>query len=60
MWPLQVRIQYESAMELLMSGLHTGDRVPNFTLPNHKGQTWTLAHHLREAPAMLIFYRGDW
>jgi hypothetical protein len=38
-----------------MSGLHIGDRVPNFALPNHKGQTWTLAQHLRDAPAMLVF-----
>jgi len=43
-----------------MSRLHTGDRVPNFALPDHEGQTWMLAQRLGDAPAMLVFYRGDW
>lgn len=43
-----------------MSGMRVGDRVPNFALPDHQGQTWMLAQHLGNAPVMLVFYRGDW
>jgi len=57
---VQVRLQYESNVELLMSVLPTGERMPNFALPDHEGKPWTLAHHLRATPVMLVFYRGDW
>ncbi len=43
-----------------MSGLHTRDQCPNFALPDHEGHTWILAQQLRDAPVILVFYRGDW
>ena len=40
--------------------LRTGDRVPDFELPNHNGQLRRLSQLLREGVVVLNFYRGGW
>jgi hypothetical protein len=36
------------------------ERAIDFELPDHEGNTWTLAGHLARGPVLLVFYRGDW
>ncbi|GAC1442643.1 MAG: hypothetical protein NVSMB52_00080 [Chloroflexota bacterium] len=43
-----------------MTGLSTGDRAPNFELPDERGNLWVLSDVLRRGPAVLVFYRGKW
>jgi len=40
--------------------LKAGDRVPDFTLPNHNGEQRTLSELLAESVVVLNFYRGGW
>ncbi len=40
--------------------LQIGDRAPDFTLPNQKGQPRALADALARGPALLGFHRGTW
>jgi peroxiredoxin len=40
--------------------LKTGDRAPDFTLPNSSGRPVSLAGLLRTGPAVVTFYRGGW
>ena len=40
--------------------LKTGDRVPDFTLPNHNGDPRRLYDLLGESVVVLNFYRGGW
>lgn len=40
--------------------LKTGDRVPDFTLPNHHGEPRQLYALLQQSPVVLNFYRGGW
>lgn len=40
--------------------LRTGDRVPDFALPNHLGETRRLGALLDESVVVLSFYRGGW
>lgn len=42
------------------NSLRTGDRAPDFALPNHHGETRRLSHLLRDATVVLSFYRGGW
>jgi peroxiredoxin len=37
-----------------------GDQAPGFTLPDHSGKPIELAALLRQGPAVLIAYRGQW
>lgn len=51
--------------DLLKSGiadqaLSTGDAFPDFSLPNAKGKTVTLASLLDKGPLIISFYRGGW
>jgi len=39
--------------------LEVGDRAPAFELPDHAGQTVSLADLLASGPAVLFFYPGD-
>jgi peroxiredoxin len=37
-----------------------GDRIPDFTLPDHEGRPLSIAEATRARPQVLVFYRGDW
>jgi len=45
---------------LVESGLKVGDKAPEFSLPNVKGDTVSLNDALRSGPVVLSFYRGGW
>jgi len=40
--------------------LKVGDKAPNFTLPNVKGESVSLSDLLAKGPAVVAFYRGTW
>ena len=40
--------------------LKVGDKAPDFTLPNVKGESVTLSDLLAKGPAVVAFYRGTW
>ena len=42
------------------NALKTGDRAPDFTLPNAKGGRLNLGQALESGPVVLNFYRGGW
>ncbi|ANU13267.1 hypothetical protein B481_3452 [Planococcus halocryophilus Or1] len=41
-------------------GLKTGEKAPNFNLPNATGETVELYEQLKQGPVVLTFYRGNW
>ncbi|MYL50871.1 redoxin domain-containing protein [Halobacillus litoralis] len=41
-------------------GLSTGEKAPNFNLPDAKGKTVELYEQLKSGPVVLTFYRGGW
>jgi peroxiredoxin len=57
---------YEAKIEELRAGfaleraIRTGDRAPDFTLPNQQGRPVSLAMVLEAGPAVVTFYRGGW
>ena len=40
--------------------LKVGDKAPDFTLPNVRGEAVTLSNLLAKGPAVVTFYRGAW
>ncbi len=42
------------------AGLHEGQQMPAFELPDEQGNPFHLLEWLEEGPLVLIFYRGDW
>lgn len=38
----------------------TGDTAPDFTLSDNFGKTVTLSKAIKDAPVVLVFYRGSW
>ena len=40
--------------------LKVGDKAPDFTLPNVRGEAVTLSNLLAKGPAVITFYRGSW
>ena len=42
------------------AGLRIGERVPDFALPNQRGETVRLSDRLSGGPVVLSFYRGVW
>lgn len=42
------------------SALQVGDKAPNFTLSNAKGDDVTLYDELKKGPVILMWYRGGW
>jgi peroxiredoxin len=42
------------------SGLKVGDKAPNFTLPNTRGESVQLFDELKKGKVVLSFYRGGW
>ncbi len=58
-------VMQRSIDELHASGIlngvpKVGDRAPDFTLPNARGQQIGLAGLLAKGPAVVSFYRGRW
>lgn len=64
--PKDVRQIMSQAMdEMLASGvveksLGVGDRVPDFDLPNAKGESVRFSGLLEDGPVVVSFYRGGW
>lgn len=42
------------------AGLSVGERAPDFTLPNQRGEMVSLRDRLSRGPVVLNFYRGVW
>ena len=40
--------------------MKVGDKAPDFTLPNVRGEAVTLSKLLSKGPAVIAFYRGAW
>jgi peroxiredoxin len=45
---------------VLERAMNEGDKAPNFTLKNAKGENVTLYEELENGPVVLIWYRGGW
>ncbi len=45
---------------VLDKAMNNGDKAPNFTLNNAKGESITLYDELKKGPVVLIWYRGGW
>lgn len=43
-----------------VKGLKTGDKAPDFKLPNATGDAISLSGVLKHGPVILKFYRGEW
>lgn len=43
-----------------VGGLKTGDRAPDFTLPDETGKQVSLSGALAKGPVVLMFFRGQW
>ena len=59
------RVMEEETARLVQSGiaqksLKTGDKAPNFSLPNGTGQILSSAELLAKGPLVVNFYRGGW
>lgn len=48
------------ADKITSQACRTGDKAPDFTLPNHNGQMISTEALRREGPLVLNFYRGSW
>ncbi len=48
------------ALTALPARSSTLESAPDFELPDHTGQTVTLAELRRSGPLLLVFYRGHW
>lgn len=49
-----------AAMGIEQQALKVGDKAPDFTLPNAKGEQITLSKTNQDKPTVVIFYRGAW
>ncbi len=45
---------------ILEKALNIGDKAPDFSLINQKGETLTLSDELKKGPVILTWYRGGW
>ncbi|NJK37628.1 MAG: AhpC/TSA family protein [Oscillatoriales cyanobacterium RM1_1_9] len=52
--------QYLVDSEISQKAIQTGDRAPNFTLPNALGKSVELQALLQSNVVVLAFYRGQW
>jgi hypothetical protein len=58
---LQGQAQPRQPVDVARLGPQTGERVPDFTLPDQNGKTWTLQSIMGPKGAMLVFFRSaDW
>ena len=61
----KLEIMHRATEELRRSGIperaiHAGDRMPDFVLPNLRGEKVSSADLLRRGPLVITFYRGVW
>jgi hypothetical protein len=42
------------------TAFRTGERAPDFTLPDASGRPVTLTHYRGKRPVVIVFYRGHW
>jgi len=50
----------EAPPEIERRALAVGARAPEIALVSSRGGEWSLGAALRDGPAVLVFYRGDW
>ena len=51
----------QSSIDVSKLGPQVGERVPDFSLKDQDGKTWTLQSMLGPKGAMLVFYRSaEW
>jgi hypothetical protein len=55
-----IRRGIDSVKESGAAGLSIGERAPEFTLPNQRGEMVRLSDRLSLGPLVLSFYRGVW
>jgi len=55
-----IRRGIDYARESGAAGLRIGERAPDFSLPNQRGETVRLSERLSRGPVVLNFYRGVW
>jgi hypothetical protein len=56
-----VMAQLPTRIDVSKIGPQVGERVPDFTLRDQNGKTWTLQSIMGPKGAMLVFYRSaDW
>jgi hypothetical protein len=55
-----VRRGIDYARDSGAAGLSVGERAPDFTLPNQRGDMVNLRDRLSRGPVVLSFYRGVW
>jgi len=63
--PEALIVMHRATDDLLHSGimeniLKKGDRAPEFSLPNERGQMVSSSELLRKGPLVVSFYRGVW
>jgi hypothetical protein len=63
--PETLEIMAEETNRLVASGiaeksLQAGDKAPQFSLPNSRGETLSSEDLLAKGPVVLVFYRGGW
>ncbi len=55
-----IRRGIDNVRESGAAGLSIGERAPDFTLPNQRGEMVSLRDRLSRGPVVLNFYRGVW
>jgi hypothetical protein len=55
-----IRRGIEYTRESGAAGLRIGERAPDFSLPNQRGEMVSLRDRLSRGPVVLNFYRGVW
>lgn len=63
--PEKLAIMHRATEDLQKSGIlerviHVGDTLPEFVLPNLRGEKVSSADLLRRGPLVITFYRGVW
>lgn len=63
--PEKLAIMHRATNDLRLSGimervLKTGDRAPNFSLPDENGNLVGSLELLKKGPLVVSFYRGAW
>ena len=59
--PATAQTQPRQKIEVSKLGPQVGERVPDFSLRDQAGKTWTLQSIMGPKGAMLVFYRSaDW
>ena len=56
----EAKIEELRASFALERAIRTGDRAPDFTLPDSRGRSVSLGALLGSGPAVVTFYRGGW